>query len=267
VINARVGYWLDSQVTVDADAAVITLADITDADEPVFKSFDIQIGCLDAIAGVTPIKNTTFPTKGMGGTWAAELNADFAQEWSDAGASLKLTYYGSIRSFDPYAFSMGLQPRPERRAGGSGTTAPTPRRLDQPLRRVISIASGRAEEITYLAVHPITEDGEEHKSQLFGTGITQSPYEASQEQVQKVNAPLRLKPDEVSLLALARTWQQLTVLHHPRVERTARRFTLATNTRVRASSCCCRRSRVPTGTRPRPRSPSGSRSTKRPEMS
>jgi hypothetical protein len=81
LVSARVSYWFSSQARIDADAAIITLAHVSDSDEALFKSFVIQIGGLDAIAGVGPIKSTTFPKEGAAGTWAAELAADFKQEW------------------------------------------------------------------------------------------------------------------------------------------------------------------------------------------
>ena len=218
LINARVTYWVSDQAIIDAAAAIITLADVA-SEEALFKQFEIQVGGLDAIAGVSPIKNTKFPKEGAAGTWAAELDPkDFRQEWSDADATVGLTYYGSFRSFDPYTFSMGFSP-----VAWCKLDEPVPLRqlLDDwvtPLRRVVSIATGRPEEITYLTVYPGSDDGPEHKGQLFGLGITQEPYESSRDEIEKIKSPLRLKADGVSLLELLRTWQKLESVHHPLVE-------------------------------------------------
>jgi ApeA N-terminal domain 1 len=218
LINARVSFWFTNQARIDADAAIITLADVGNTDEALFKSFDIQVGGLDAIAGVSPIKSTTFPKKGAAGTWSAELASDFKQEWGDTGATMTLTYYGSFRSFDPYAFSMGFSP-----VLGCELAEAVPLRqlLDEwinPLRRVVSIATGRSEEITYLTVRPVTDSGSTPEGQLFGSGITQEPYESSREDVETIRSPLRLKTDDVSLLELVRTWQKLVAVHHPLIE-------------------------------------------------
>lgn len=218
LVNARVSYWFLDQARIDADAAIITLADVGGSAETLFKCFDIQIGGLDAIAGVSPIKSTKFPKEGTAGTWAAELAADFEQKWSDAGASMSLTYHGSIRSFDPYAFSMGFSP-----VLSCELAKPLPlgHLLEdwiRPLRRVVSIGTGRAEEITYLTVYPVTDDGTGQKGQLFGSGITQEPYESVRDEIEKIKAPLRLKSDGVSLLELVRTWQELASVHHPLLE-------------------------------------------------
>lgn len=217
LVNAQVSYWFTSQASIHAAAAIITLADVA-SEEALFNQFDIQVGGLDAIAGVAPIKSTKFPKEGAAGTWAADLASDFKQEWNDAGATLGLTYFGSFRSFDPYAFSMGFSP-----VAWGRLDAPVPfgQLLDEwinPLRRVVSIATGRAEEITYLTVYPVTDDEWERKGQLFGSGINQEPYESSREEIQEINSPLRLKSDGVSLLELLRAWQKLESVHHPLVE-------------------------------------------------
>jgi hypothetical protein len=217
LINARVTYWVSDQAVIHAAAAIITLADVV-SEEALFKQCEVQIGGLDAIAGVSPIKNTKFP-KGIAGTWAAELDPkDFRQEWNDSDATMGLTYFGSFRSFDPYTFSMGFSP-----VAWCKLEEPVPLRqlLDEwvaPLRRVVSIATGRAEEITSLTVYPGTEDGPEHKGQVFGLGITQEPYESSRDEIERIKSPLHLKTDGVSLLELVRTWQKLESDHHPLVE-------------------------------------------------
>lgn len=217
LINARVTYWVTDQAIIHAAAAIITLADVT-SEEALFKQCEVQIGGLDAIAGVPPIKNTNFP-KGIAGTWAAELDPkDFRQEWNDTGATVGLTYFGSFRSFDPYTFSMGFSP-----VAWCRLEEPVPLRqlLDDwvtPLRRVASIATGRPEEITCVTVYPEAGDGPEHKGQLFGLGITQEPFESSRDEIEGIKSPLRLKADGVSLLDLVRTWQKLESDHHPLVE-------------------------------------------------
>lgn len=97
------------------------------------------------------------------------------------------SYYGSFRSFDPYAFSMGFSP-----VLGCELAAAVPLRqlVDEwidPVRRVVSIATGRSEEITYLTVYPVTDSGGEREGQLFGPGVTQEPYESTREDVESRN--------------------------------------------------------------------------------
>lgn len=218
LVNARVSYWFPGHARLDADAAIITLARVTSSQEALFKSFEVQIGGLDALAGVGPIKSTTFPKEGAAGTWAAELATDFDQEWKDAGASISLTYHGSFRSFDAYAFSMSFSPVLSCELAEALSLRQMLDDWIHPLRRLVSIATGRAEGITYLTACPVTDDEANRKGQLFGSGITQEPYESSQDEIRKVKAPLRLKSDGVSLLQLLRTWQKLDSAHHPLLE-------------------------------------------------
>ncbi|WP_439660594.1 hypothetical protein ACSHWB_03215 [Lentzea sp. HUAS TT2] len=218
LIDARVTFWHPNQARINAGAAVITLADVSVADEVLFESFEIQIGGLDAIAGVSPIKSTTFPEKGASGVWSAELHSDSTQEWSGAGATMKLSYYGSFRSFDPYVFSMSFSPVLNCELAKA---LPLRQLLDEwitPLRRVVSIATGRPEEITYLSVRPVVGGDGKRSGQLFGSGITQDPYNSTSKDIDGVKSPLRLKADEVSLLELLQIWQKLTVAHHPLIE-------------------------------------------------
>lgn len=217
LVNARVTYWMSDHAMIHAGAAIVTFADVS-TEQALFKQFEIQVEGLDAIAGVPPIKSTKFP-KGIAGTWAAELDPkDFRQEWNDTDATVGMTYFGSFRSFDPYTFSMGFSP-----VAWCKLDQPVPlgKLLDDwvsPLRRVVSIATGRAEEITYLTIYPGSDDEEGPKGQLFGLGVTQEPYESSRDEIEEIRSPLRVKADGVSLLELLRTWQKLESDHHPLVE-------------------------------------------------
>jgi hypothetical protein len=217
LLNAVVNYWISNQASVYADAAVITLASVTGARADRFKTFEIQVGGLDAVSGVELIKSTTFPKQGMGGTWSAEIVSDSAQTWEDETARLTLSYNGTFHSFDPYAFRMGFSPVLR---GELATAIPLSELLKEwisPIRRVVSIATGRAEDLTYAALYLSTTGGDVH-GQLFGSSITQEPYESSLEKIRKVSSPLHLKADAVSLLKMIRNWQEMASAHHPLLE-------------------------------------------------
>lgn len=217
LLNAQVNYWVSSQASIYAEAAVITLASVTGDGADRFNTFEIQVGGLDAVSGVELITSTRFPEKGMSGTWSAEIGSDTAQTWEDETARITLSYNGTFRSFDPYAFRMGFSPVLR---GELATAVPLRELLDDwinPIRRVVSIATGRAEELTYASLYLSPTGGKVH-GQLFGSGITQKPYESSLEEIQKISSPLRLKPDAVSLLEMIRTWQKLATANHPLLE-------------------------------------------------
>lgn len=219
LVNARVTHWPIRRAIIDAEVAILTVANLDDSGPTLFKAFDIQIGGLDAIAGVSPIKSTQFPMESAAGTWAAELDPkDFRQEWESAGSTFGLTYYAKMRSLDPYNFSIRFSPVAWCKIDDPISLRKLLTEWIEPLRRLISIATGRPEEITYLAVYPGADDGEERQGQVFGSGIKQEPYESTRDEIEKIGSALKLKADQVSLLDLLRTWQRLASVHHPLLE-------------------------------------------------
>lgn len=85
----------------------------------------------------------------------------------------------------------------------------------EPIRRIISIATGTAQDLTYLAVEI---EGTDSKYQVYGTAITQAPFISSQDAVKNNASAVRCKVDDISLLDLALKWRQFTAEHHPLVE-------------------------------------------------
>lgn len=217
LVNAQVTYLLASQAVIYADAAILTLADVSAHESPMFQKLEIQVGGLDAIAGISPIKQTIFPKTGAG-TWSAELNEETSQTWGGADASLTVDFRGSFRTFDPYSFGMGFSPvvRAE-----FSEALPFRQLFDdwvQPIRKVVSIATGRPEPLTYAVLKVADGDGHDRDAPVFGNGVTQEPYESAFAEVQKIDSPLRLKTDAVSLLDLVHQWQKMAADHHPLVE-------------------------------------------------
>ena len=60
LLNAQVNYWVSSQASISAEAAVITLASVTGDGADRFNTFEIQVGGLDAVSGVELITSTRF---------------------------------------------------------------------------------------------------------------------------------------------------------------------------------------------------------------
>ncbi|MFD1826781.1 MULTISPECIES: hypothetical protein [Mumia] len=260
LINARVTYWVSDQAIINAAAAIITLADVA-SEGALFTQCEVQIGGLDAIAGVPPIKNTKFP-KGIAGTWAAELDPkDFRQEWNDTDATVGLTYFGSFRSFDPYTFGMGFSP-----VAWCRLEQPVPLRqlLDDwvtPLRRVVSIATGRAEEITYLSLYPGSDDGPEHKASCSAWGLRRSRSSPRVTRSRRSCHPCDSRPMASRCSSWCEPGRSLSQITTRWWRPMGRCCTRATNIRARASSCSFRQSKAPTGTKRKPRMPDVRRST------
>jgi hypothetical protein len=87
-------------------------------------------------------------------------------------------------------------------------------RID-PLRKILSIATGKPQELSYLHVEL---EGHEGTYQVVGTGITQAPFASSTAAMRAHNSAVRALPDGLSLLDLVTQWSRYTAEHHPLVE-------------------------------------------------
>jgi hypothetical protein len=222
LLRARVSYWFHSQGHVSSAAAVLTLDEVAKDDQPRFSRVELQITGLDAVAGVAPLQAMSLPSREgarhLEGIWSAEGNPESSQEWSDDSATVRLEYDAAVRAFDPYAYRMGFSPVLRIEAVEPLTLHEWIDQWVEPVRRIISIASATAQDVTYLATRRASGERSTVRGQVFGSGITQEPYESSQAGVQEAEPALLLKSDEVSLLAIVRRWQRLEVERHPLIE-------------------------------------------------
>lgn len=187
-----------------------------------FRQAKIQLTNLDAFAGVAPLKTTSWPNsdRHLEGTWSAEGNPESSQEWTSADTTLRLEYEGTGRLLDPYFHAVSFSP--------VLVVKDDPANLDgwisrwvEPLRRIVSLATGRQEELTYLALTPdmgLPYASDVRSAQVFGAGITQQPFAASGEQIRQVRPAVRVAADEVDLLAVVTRWQELQEARHPLME-------------------------------------------------
>jgi hypothetical protein len=221
--DATIEYWLPGQGRVTGASAVLSHFGIPDTETPTYSRIEFQVQGLDAVAGVAPLKSMSWPkgkdTEHLQGTWSADGNAQSSQEWTDESVTFRLEYDLSLRSMDPYSYSMGFSPVVRIEASQPLTVRQWVDDWVEPTRRIVSIATGAAQDLTCLAVRPSVIDEERsHRGQVFGSGITQAPYESRDDRVRKHKTALYLQADEVSMLALVREWQHLTALRHPLIE-------------------------------------------------
>lgn len=245
LVDAEVGFWAPSQGRVSAASASVGIApgwtgfgftpssdgDGGGQDAPAARSAtyyraDIQVGALDAISGSSPFSSWTLPNikegRHLEGQWSVAGNPESTQEWEDENARLRLEYDASISVGNPYNFRFAVSP-----VVRVQVDEPLPVRdwIDlwvDPLRRIASVVTGRPQDLTYLAVVPgdglEAERQSQRKYQVYGSGITQAPYQSSAEGVRGAAAAVRLSTDGVSLLEMLRRWQELTKEHHPLIE-------------------------------------------------
>ena len=131
------------------------------------------------------------------------------------GITLSVGYDGRMRAADAYEFRLAFSP-----VATLSLSRCVPLRVAvddfvEPLRGIISLATGTSQDLTYVAVEL---EGQSGKYQVFGTAITQDPFESSSDKLRKEKSALRAKLDELSLLDLVLKWRHYTSEHHPLVE-------------------------------------------------
>lgn len=186
--------------------------------EVLVTEVEVQVGALDAAMGTAPIssvRNPTISEKNPPNEWVAVLNAEMRLQWNRDGVTLDVGYDGRMRAVDGFEFKLAWSPKATFAFQNPIPVADAIRQFVQPLRSVLSVATGSPEQITYLAAKP---DGESDFRQIFGSGCKQAPYQSTTAGVRDANCSVRAKGDELSLLDMTLEWGRLTNEHHPLTE-------------------------------------------------
>ncbi|RPK75700.1 hypothetical protein EES45_24750 [Streptomyces sp. ADI97-07] len=189
----------------------------TAAVPPLVTSATFQITALDAALGVPPIKNVSNPLRSGGeeGRYAATVNADAAGTWSAEDAELTVSYYQRMHVMDACEFNLAFSPVATVTLTEAKPLAITIDEYIEPLRKILSIATGKSQDLSYLHVNL---EGRAGDYQVVGTGITQAPFASSTSAVRAHNSAVRALPDGLSLLELVTQWSRYAAAHHPLVE-------------------------------------------------
>lgn len=232
ILDARVRYWGPGHGTLSGSAAILrgdysnVLVGMAGArppepdnpDEPLYTVCRVQMTALDAVLGEKPIRTGLLPhPKAAEWTWSATYDKDSSLAWDDDYAKLKVEYRNQANNDAGYQLNVRFSPTAD-----IMLLAPQPLRTFlqdwvQPLRKVLSIATGQPETVTYLAVGG-SEDRGHAMGQVFGTAIAQEPYESTSTGVREKASAIRCHEDSVSLLSLVRRWNALAEDHHPLIE-------------------------------------------------
>ncbi|WP_157155922.1 HEPN domain-containing protein [Diaminobutyricimonas sp. LJ205] len=222
LVDASVEIWFPERATIRARAALVGRESLA-ADELLVKRIEVQIEGLDAVAGIGPIGKVKIPMKREEGqkyldwSWEAVGNPDSTQVWSDADAELELQFYSSVTAPEAFFFRVTFSPIVHIRPAEPLEFDDAFSSWIEPLRRVISLATGRKEKITYLALS-LADGDTVRRFDVFGTSLHQAPYSSRGNDILKVERAFLLSPEDMSLLALLRHWQQLQDEHHPLLE-------------------------------------------------
>ncbi|MFE9904327.1 ApeA N-terminal domain 1-containing protein [Streptomyces achromogenes] len=229
LLDARITYWTMNQGYVTGSAALLgkggeffgrrsSKASERDNEIPLVSAIEFQITALDALAGTAPIASVQTPgihPDNPRDLWSANLNLEAKVEWAKEGAELSVGYNGRMRTADGFEFRLAFSPVAMATFQQGVSLRVAFDEFVEPLRRISSIATGKPQDLTYVAVRLTSAAGQ---YQVYGTGITQAPFASSAKDVRNQRSAIRAKSDELSLLDLVLEWRKYSAEHHPLVE-------------------------------------------------
>lgn len=228
LLDAEISYWSPDSGDVTGSAALLGkggglfsrrtgAVDASEQPVPRVLSARVQIAALDAVLGTAPISQVANPAipGAPKDQWTAHTNPDADAEWTAGGTMLRVGYAGRGRAMDAYEFGLRFSPVATLKLTDGVTLRELVDDYVEPLRKIIAIATGRPSDLTYLAVDL---DGEKGWFQVFGSAITQEPFESTSKAVRDTPSAVRSHEDGLSLLDLITRWRVLESEHHPLVE-------------------------------------------------
>lgn len=216
LLSVSVETWFAGRALIYAAAAMVGLYDTTDDGQ--ITGLRLQVTGLDAAWGNAPVRSVTMPQQPGGDTeYGVKVNLD-KQAWKDDQAELSLSYIASAHLGDAYEYGFTFGPLLT-----VTLAAPTPL-LDAvhtwvtPVQRLMELASGKGESITFLQAIGKNGVGVDSRWQVFGSGIDQRPYDSNRIRIMETKSALNLHGDGDSLLALVRAWNTHDADGHPFLE-------------------------------------------------
>lgn len=209
LLDVTLRTWSPGQNEISAAVALVGV-DLPPGNTPRFFGAALQVSGIDAIGGFTPLLKTKRPPAGTdyrSGEWGATGNGASAQVWSDSGAILTHEFDINFSVRDPYYFQVGFTPVVRVELAEAATIRDWLDEWVEPIQRITSVATGREETITYLALQQEEKTDREPGSriQIFGTGITQEPFRS--QAATMTSSAFTTARDGLSLLELVRTWR------------------------------------------------------------
>lgn len=225
LVDAVVEVWFSDRVIVHGRAALVGRSPLGTESLDIVK-LGVQVEGIDAIAGVAPIQKVKIPLGKKEGqryldwSWEAVGNPESTQTWSDETSEVEFQFYSSVTAPEGFFFRVTFSPIVL-------VTFTEPVDFNkafthwvEPLRRIVALSTGRKERITYLSVRVRDPDSDEQELefQVYGTALHQAPFSSRGNDILKVERAFFVSPEDLSLLALLRRWQELIDEHHPLLE-------------------------------------------------
>ncbi|MEI7059034.1 HEPN domain-containing protein [Nocardioides sp. CCNWLW239] len=193
-------------------------------DVQLYGAAQAQVGALDALMGVAPIGEKTDPRKAFADgklTWTSVTNPEARLTWGDEeGNSFTAWYPSKINAADYYNVNIRFAPLIEISFEDHLSLQDIIDRWIDPIRGIASIATGRSQPVHTLRLRQPKEEGigPTTWAQVFGTELTQEPYESSADRVRREGSVILCGADGISLLDLVRAWWRLEAEQHPVID-------------------------------------------------
>lgn len=223
LLDTRVSVWISERAILDTPAALVGRDDEL-AQGNLVAALEVQVRGIDAMSAIAPIARVQLPVSSAGTRyldwkWGADGNPDSTQVWADENAEVKLKFYSSVSAPEGFFYRVTFSPVVLIKLAEPISLE---RALDdwiEPLRRIVSLSTGRQEPITYLAAGAAAASDVDHQPfQVFGSGVQQQPFASRANDIRTIHRSFQVSPQEMSLLDLLRAWQRLGDEHHPLLE-------------------------------------------------
>ena len=193
-----------------AEAATPTRSYRTIEPLRVVEEVRFQTVHLDRVIDFTPLAETNVPWPQSNEAlewWARERSSRYHEWTGEAGAVISIGFDAAARSADPYAFYVRYAPVGEVQLASGLSFASIVVDWLEPLAGLMRVIAGERASLTYVELNPSDGDAPRGRLQLFGSGITQTPYDSKPWSGQDLKPAIGIGPDSENLLVLIESWR------------------------------------------------------------
>jgi hypothetical protein len=227
VTDADVSIWVPERTHGSARFAVVGLGIAKAARR--YPRLRLQLTGSDLLFGIPPLESIQFPNPEnfrFEGQFGATLNRQSVQTWQDAtsGVAITCSYEGNFSLTNRYRHQLAFAPVVEFE-GEPGTIDEWMDLWVRPLLGLTALATRAPQQLGWVVVRAAPDDPADQAGEacsvVFGSGISQEPYQAEE-------PPVRTDPDwrplltlrtlPVGLPAVLRAWRDLEASDNPFLE-------------------------------------------------
>lgn len=226
LVDATVSTWFIERAHITSTVAVVGMTAPATATAAVCSA-EVQVTNLDAITGTAPLDRAILFSSepGVQNTYRATASPDARIEWDDATTSAAFDYSSASRAADNFRVDQRFSPNLTIDLDEPLPIVEFCSRWIDPLRWLVALATGRKQSVTVLTATGEDEAHQDGRWAVYASGITQEPYNSSEESVREAGSALALGRDGDSLLDLINSWMRLSDAFHPAIHTFARQIT------------------------------------------